>query len=74
MPRSLGGLAVALGVRGGEVALGRRRVDVVGAQVDVVVGQHAARILAAACLGSGAPYASALGAGLAPPAWPPRAR
>ena len=34
--------AVALGVGGRQVALGRRRVDVVGAQVDVVVGEHAA--------------------------------
>ena len=38
---ALGGdVAVALGVGGGEVALGRRGLDVVGAQVDVVVGQH----------------------------------
>ena len=37
---------VALGVLGRQVALGRRGLDVVGAQVDVVVGQHAAPILA----------------------------
>ena len=37
----LGHLAVALGVGGGEVALGRRAL-VVRPQVDVVVGQHAA--------------------------------
>ena len=40
-PALLGHLAVALGVAGGEVLLGGR-VVLVGAQVDVVVGQHAA--------------------------------
>ncbi len=43
-PALLGDDAVALGVRGREVARGRR-VLVVGAEVDVVVGQHPARRL-----------------------------
>ena len=41
MPRSVGDLAVALGVGRGEVLARRACSAVVGAQVDVVVGQHA---------------------------------